>query len=227
MQRTIQIQSVRDRYRWLSQESGLCTTVGPTGCMDQEGVTDEHVTGGTGGEHFATPRGREWDLRFLACVGTGQALFAGGGEQPCHLEMRAWEQAARCIVHPHVGEQAQQQQRPLLRSVVHEPAGVTRRLEARIDVPPGVPRILVAGKSHDERTQVRAGLPGIRVDQVADGVEQARSVGCPPEALPVGTPLITGRRQVSGLARSMPSCWAAERRHSSASSVGNAERTTR
>ena len=122
IQRTIQIQSIRDCYWWLSQESGLLTTVGPTGCMHQEGVTDEHVTSGAGGKHFATPRCREWDLRFLAYVGTGKALFTGGSEQPCHLEMGAWEQAARCIVHPNVGDQAQQEQRPLFRSVVHEPA---------------------------------------------------------------------------------------------------------
>ncbi len=98
--------------------------------------------------------------------------------------MGAWEQAARCVISPHVGDQAQQQQRPLFRSVVHEPAGVTWWLEARIDVPPGIPRIHITGKSDDERTQVRSGLPGIRVYQLADGVEQARGVGCPLEAIP-------------------------------------------
>ncbi len=98
--------------------------------------------------------------------------------------MGAWEQAARCVVRPHVGDQTQQEQRPLLRPEVHEPAGVAGWLEARIDVPPGVPRILPAGESHDERTQIRAGLPGIRVDQLADSVEQERGVGCLSEAIP-------------------------------------------
>ena len=152
--------------------------------MDQEGVTHVHVTGGTGCTHLATSRCREWDLGVLSRVGTGQALFAGGSEQLRHLEMRAREQAARRVVHPHVGDQAQQQQRPLSRSVVHEPAGVARWLEARIDVPPGVPRILGAGESHDERPQVRARLPGIGRDQLTDRVEQARRVGCAPEAIP-------------------------------------------
>ena len=48
MQRTVQIQFIRAGYWWLSQESGLLTTVGPTGCMHKEGVTDEHVSSGAG-----------------------------------------------------------------------------------------------------------------------------------------------------------------------------------
>ena len=183
MQGTIQIQSIRNRDRWLSQESGVRTTVGPGGGMHQEGVTDEHVTSGACCKHLTTARWRQRDLRFLAGVGSGQALFTSGSEEPCHLQMGAWEQAARCVLPPHVGHQAQQQQRAVFRSVVHEPAGVAWWLEARIDVPPGIPRILLARKSHDERTQVRSGLPGIRVDQLAYGVEQTRRVGCPIEAI--------------------------------------------
>ena len=180
---TIQLEFIRDCYRWLGQESGLFAPVGPTGCVHQEGVTDEHVARRADCEHFATLRFWERDLGFLAFVCTRQAYISGGSQKPRHLEMRAGEQAARCVVHPRVGDQAQQEQRPPLRSVVHEPAGVTWRLEARIDVPPGVPRILVAGKSHHEGTQVRAVLPGIGVDQLANGVEQARGVGSLPEAI--------------------------------------------
>ncbi len=161
----------------------MFTPVGPIACMHQEGVTDEHIACGTNCERFAALRFWERDLGFLAFVCTRQAYISGGKQQLRHLEMRAGEQAARCVVHPHVGDQAQQEERPPLRSVVHEPAGFTCRLEARIDVPPGVPRILLAGKSHHEGTQVRAGLPGIRVDQLANGVEQVWGVSCLLEAI--------------------------------------------
>jgi hypothetical protein len=161
----------------------LFASVGPAGRMHQEGVTDEHVARETSCEHFSTRRFWERDLGFLALECAGQARICGGSQEPRHLEVGAREQAARRVVHTHVRDEAQQKQRPPLRPVVHEPAGVIRWLEARIDVPPGVSRILLTGKSHNESSQVRAALPGIRVDQLANGLEQTRGVGSGREAL--------------------------------------------
>jgi hypothetical protein len=122
------------------------------------------------------------------------------------------------VVHPHLGEQTQQEQGPLSRSVVHEPAGVTWRLEARIDVPPCVPWVILAGKPHHESTQVRAGLPASGLTNWPTALSKGVAVAARLKQSPVGTPLTTDRRHVSGLAKSMPSCSTAERRHSSASS---------
>lgn len=50
-------------------------------------------------------------------------------------------------------------------------------------MPPGISWILLSGESHHECTQVRARLPGIWIDQLADRVEQTRSIDRPVEAI--------------------------------------------
>ena len=126
----IQNKSTRDSYWRLSEESGLLTSVRPTGCVHQEGVADEHITSGTRGKHLA--------ISSMPGVGSSILGFRRHQAGPLHRLMQAvWpspdesrKQSARFVIHAHVGEQTQQEQSSLLRSVVHEPSGVTCWLEA-------------------------------------------------------------------------------------------------
>jgi len=152
--------------------------------MDQEGMTDEHVTGGACGNDLTAPPYWERDLRFVTDECAGKAFLAGRSQQPCHLQVRPGQQAGRGILRPNIGDQAQQKQGALLRSVVDEPTGVTCRLETDVNVPSSVSGICFAGESNYEGSQVRTALPSIRINKLSHGLEQSRSIGSLAEAIP-------------------------------------------
>ena len=111
--------------RWLGQEAGSLPAVGPTGCMHQEGVADEHVA-------------RRAGLKTSPLVDAGSGISdswprrhrAGPPHRPVRAALPSPDGSLgtggtvhRPSPHRRAGRAGQ---RPLLRSVVHEPAGFAR-----------------------------------------------------------------------------------------------------
>lgn len=155
----------------------------PASGVDEERMAQEYVTG-LAGRLLNGSRGiGKGDPGSLTSVGTGQAIPAGGIEEPRHIQVTAGQDPGRGVGRSDIGEQAEHEQSALLGSVVHEPAGVAMGLEAGVDVPARVAGIGLTREPDHEGSEVGPPLPPVGVEQLADRLDQRRRVRRGPERL--------------------------------------------
>ena len=156
--------------RRLSEDPGAGSSVWPARCMDEEGMAEVDVACLAGGERDVAIGYRQWREKAHHAVRTERRQSLG------HQAVGAHEYAGWCVVGPYVGEQHQQQQTSTARPGVDPPGGGLGRvgpLEASIDVPAGVARVIERREPNDEEPEVVTWLPVLPLEQIADGLGQS------------------------------------------------------